>query len=474
MVNLNIYNSLTKQIEEFIPVNPPNVSMYTCGFTVYDHTHIGHIKKYVGDDILKRVLMFNGYKVKHVQNVTDVGHLDSDADTGEDKMEKGANKYKMSVIELARMFEKEFYDAMDEVNVIKPDVIERAASDKSIDKQIKYIQVLLDNGYAYIKNSAIYFDVSKLDNYNPFSKQKLEDKLTKREDVEVDPEKKHQADFVVWMFRKGKYANHSMYWNSPWGEGFPGWHIECSAIGISNLGEYIDIHTGGIDHLEVHHPDEIAQNYGITGHDVVKYWVHHNFLTVDGKKMSKSLNNFYTLQDIKDKGYNPMALRYFVLTANYRSQINFTWDTLMGAQKAYDRLLFNINEFKKTNEGGADQKSYDEYRNIFLEMINDDFNITEGLALLWEVVQNDKLTSSTKLKIIEEFDKVFGLNLINADFNREVDINMLPENVLELYNARLDARKSKNYNESDRLREQIEELGYTLNDDSKGTAIYKK
>lgn len=471
MENILLFNSLTKQKEKFIPFDEKNVGMYSCGFTVYSHAHIGHLKRYVGDDVLKRVLNLAGYNVKHVHNVTDVGHLTSDSDTGEDKLEKGARLHKLTIYEVAQKFEKEFYDSLELLNIILPEVIQRATNEKAIEKQIEFIEILLKKGYAYIKDSAIYFDVAKLPDYNPFSAQKIADKITKRDDVEIDPEKKHQADFVLWMFIKGKYKDHEMRWDSPWGVGFPGWHIECSAISILNLGDKIDIHTGGIDHLEVHHPDEIAQNYGVVGRDVVKYWVHHNFLIVDGKKMSKSLNNFYTLEDIKAHGINLMALRYFILSAHYRSQINFTWDAINGVQTAYNRLLSHILKFSDA-KANRDSKDFDDYYNLFKKELFNDINTPGALAIMWEVIQNDKLDVSVKKALITDFDKVLGLKLFEE--KNEKYLENIPKSIRELVDKRLEAKKEKRYALADEIRYKIEQAGYTLEDLKDTTRVVKQ
>ena len=473
MSDLFLYNSLTKKKELFVPVNADSVSMYTCGFTVYDHTHIGHIKKYVGDDLVKRVLQFNGYKVNHVQNVTDVGHLVSDSDEGEDKMEKGARKYNLSVEEISRKYEEEFYSTMDKMNVLRPTKVERAASDKSIGEQISNIEKLVANEYAYVTELGVYFNVAKLPNYNPFSNQKLEDKLQgSREGLITDPNKKNYADFALWVFRKGNHANHTMHWDSPWGDGFPGWHIECSTISMANLGERIDIHTGGIDHLEIHHPNEIAQNYGICGHDVVQYWMHHNFLTVDGKKMSKSLNNFYTLDDVVSKGFDPMVFRYHMLGTHYRQQLNFTWEALEGAQNAYNsilEMLKNVSEVTKT-EGNLN----DEDNSKFLEAVNNDFNIPQALAVMWELLRDKKTLPCDKYATVLKFDEVLGLDLVRKMQEvRESGSEEIPEEVRKLVEDREQVRKDRDWAKSDQLRDSIKASGYLVEDTSEGPKLTK-
>ncbi|MCA9391910.1 cysteine--tRNA ligase [candidate division WWE3 bacterium] len=460
---LRLYNSLSGSKEDFVPVDEDNVGLYTCGFTVYDHVHIGHVKKYVGDDVLRRTLVMLGYSVRHVQNVTDVGHLESDADEGEDKLEKGAAKHNLSVFEVARRFEKEFYNAMDEVNVLTPSVIKRAADDDAIDQQIKLIGVLLEKGYGYVKDAAIYFDVGKLPDYNPFSKQPLSKKLVgAREGVEVDPDKKNPADFVLWMFKKGRYANHAMSWGSPWGEGFPGWHIECSAISMHYLGDHIDIHTGGVDHLPVHHPNEIAQNFGVTSHRVVNYWVHHEHLKVDGEKMSKSKGNFFTLEDVKAKGFDPIALRYLVLNTHYRKQMNFTWESLAAAQSAVDRLRSKVVEYMsdstaENNDSGGPNNTY---ISEFTTAMTDDLNTPKALAQTWMMLDSE-LSSSEKLKTLLLMDTVLGLAL-NEDNTKEGTV--IPDDVLEFAKQRWELKRDGKFIEADGLRDEIAKRGYTVRD----------
>lgn len=460
-----------------MPINPPEVSMYCCGFTVYDHTHIGHIKKYVGDDIIRRVLEFNGFKVTHVQNVTDVGHLVSDSDEGIDKMEKGAQKYGMTVWEVAKKYEKEFYETMDKVGALRPHIVENAASDKSISEQISNIRMLVDKGFGYITPQAIYFDVGKLEEYNPFSSQNLEDKISgARDDVVTDKNKKHPADFALWVFTVGEHANHVMKWDSPWGVGFPGWHIECSTISISNLGERIDIHTGGLDHQYIHHPNEIAQNEALTGHPVVKYWMHHNFLLVEGKKMSKSLGNFNTLQDVLDKKYNPFALRYLILGAHYRQQMNFTWESMNSAQTAYESLLKKYAQLaENSGADGVQVNEQNKYWLQFIDAVNDDFNIPKAIGILWDMLKDADLDDLSKLAMIEEFDKIFGLNIKEQSklIDSEIQSENLPKEIREIIKEREKAREAKDWAKSDQLRDLLLEKGYKLEDTSDGSVVSK-
>ncbi len=336
---LKLFNTLSRKIEEFSPINSPHVGMYSCGPTVYDYTHIGHLRKYVGDDILRRVLEVNGFEVKLVMNITDVGHLTSDEDSGEDKMEKGAKESGRSVWETAKYFEDYFWKSYEVVNIKRPNVVAKAT--EHIEKQIKLIQKLEKNGFIYQTEHAVYFDISKFQGYGKLTGQKLEEKETgARSEVFIDKGKKNPYDFALWFFTVGHYKDHVMKWPSPWGEGFPGWHIECSAMSMEYLGDSFDIHTGGIDHIAVHHTNEIAQSEAATGKPFVKYWVHHNFLIVDGEKMSKSKKNFYKIEDVIGKGFDPLALRYLFLTSHYRDQLNFTWESLNAAQNALNNLRF--------------------------------------------------------------------------------------------------------------------------------------
>ncbi len=458
---LKLFNTLTRKIEEFEPLNPPKVGMYTCGLTVYDYAHIGHVKKYVGDDILKRVLEADGYQVTHVQNVTDVGHLTSDADSGDDKLEKGAKEKNMDIWELARFFEDYYFKTMDQVNVIRPDIVCRAT--EHINEQIKLIKKLEEKGYIYQTVEAIYFDTSKFPDYGKLSGQKLEEKQSGvREEVVSDPGKKHPADFALWFFTVKHHANHIMRWPSPWGEGFPGWHIECSAMSMEYLGDTLDIHTGGIDHIPVHHEDEIAQSEAATGKTFVKYWVHHNFLVVDGEKMSKSKKNFYTLEDIKERGFDPLSLRYLVLTAHYRDKLNFTWESLQAAQNALNNIRETVRGWDEPKIGCA------EFEAQFAEALNNDLNTPQALAVMWNLFKSDYPTSA-KAESILKMDKVLGLKL-DEYVSKPLEIPLEVQKLIEL---REKARKEKDFENSDKLRKEIVGLGFEVEDTSSGPRLRK-
>lgn len=469
MSDIYLTNSLTRRKEKFEPINPPNVGMYSCGMTVYDYTHIGHGRKYVTDDILKRVLTVNGFKVKQVQNVTDVGHLVSDADEGEDKLEKGAAKTGKTVWEVADFFTKYFYDSMDKLNIIRPDVICKATD--HIKEQIELIERLFKNGFAYDTPEAVYFDTTKFETYGELTGQKQDEKkIAVRSEVETGEHKKHPADFALWFKRVGRFEKHTMHWDSPWGDGFPGWHIECSAMGMKYLGEQFDIHTGGEDHIPVHHTNEIAQSEGATGkRPFVKYWLHYAFLVVDGRKMSKSLGNFYTIEDVEEKGFEPLSLRYLYLTTHYRDPLNFTWKSLEAAQSALQNLKSLIVNLKSSERIALSQEKnekVEKYRDDFTQAINDDLGTPKGLAVLWEMLKSN-IPSSDKYDLALYFDEVLGLGLAEASFLKLE----IPLEVMKLVEKREEFRKEGKFSEGDRLRKEIEEKGFIVEDTPAGSKV---
>jgi cysteinyl-tRNA synthetase len=466
-MDLYLTNSLTRTKEKFEAIAPPDVGMYTCGMTVYDYAHIGHGRKYVTDDILKRVLTANGYKVKHVQNVTDVGHLVSDADEGEDKLEKGAIKQGKTVWEVAEFFTKNFYDSMDKLNIIRPDIICKATD--NIKEQIELLQKLTDKGFAYDTPEAVYFDIAKFPKYGEAFGQKLEDKkVAARGEVQTGEHKKNPQDFALWFKRVGRFENHSMYWDSPWGDGFPGWHIECSAMSMKYLGDQIDIHTGGEDHISIHHPNEIAQSEAATGKSpFVKYWLHTAFLTVDGKKMSKSLENFYTVSDVEKKGFYPLSLRYLYLTAHYRDPINFTWESLTGAQNTLIKLWKMVNELRSESKNrivlsNEKLEKIETFRNQFLELVNDDLNTPKALAVMWEALKSN-IPSIDKLDFLLYVDEILGL-WRDSDLQKVSKDKEIPENIIILMEERAELRSEGKYDEADKIREQIQKLGFGVSD----------
>lgn len=470
---MKLYNSLTKKIEEFSPINPPTVGLYTCGMTVYDYAHIGHGRKYVGDDVLRRTLIRFGYEVNHVQNVTDVGHLVSDSDEGEDKLEKGAKKQGKTVWEVAKFFTDHFYKTMDQLSILRPNVI--CLATEHIPEQIKLVSELIEKGFAYDTPEAVYFDITKFAPYEGlFGRQKMEERKTAvRENVQEGEYKKHPADFALWFKRQGRFADHAMHWESPWGDGFPGWHIECSAMSMKYLGETFDIHTGGIDHIPVHHPNEIAQSEAATGKQFVKYWVHYNFLRVDGKKMSKSLGNFYTIEDVVAKGIDPLALRYLYLTSQYRSELNFTWESLSAAGNSLSELRKHMGVFQSNSRSVLSEEKLekvDSYRAKFDVALANDINTPQALAVVWEVVKSN-IPSSDKYELLLDFDQVLGLGLQNVQKPTSEEV---PEEILMLVAKREQLRKDKKFSESDAVRDEIASLGFVLEDTSVGVKVQKK
>lgn len=469
---LKLYNSLTRKKEIFKPLKDKKAGLYTCGLTVYDYAHIGNLKKYIGDDTLKRALIYNGYKVTHVMNITDVGHLVSDDDSGEDKIEKGAKEQGKTAWELARFFENYFWKSLKEVGVLMPDIAPRAT--EHIKEQIELIKKLEKGDFTYKTRQAIYFDVSKFPNYTKLSGQKLEEKkIGAREETVVDKDKKNPYDFALWFFATGRFKNHTMRWPSPWDEGFPGWHLECSAMSMKYLGPTIDIHTGGIDHLTIHHPNEIAQSEAATGKQFVRFWIHHDWLLVDGEKMSKSKKNFYTIEDIKTRGFNPLAFRYFCLNSHYRSKLNFTWQGLGAARNALNNLYEDYrNIFSDTTKTEprrrAKKHQAEKYRQRFIDAINDDLNTPQALAIMWEAIKDESLLANDKKQLLLDFDKVFGLGL------SKIKPLEIPEEIKKLAEQREKLRRKKRWQEADEIRKKIETLGYKIEDTEKWSKIIKQ
>ncbi len=472
---MRIYNTLSRKLEDFIPISDRQVGMYVCGPTVYDYAHIGHMRKFVGDDVLRRAMEYLGYSVKMVMNITDVGHLVSDADEGEDKMEKGARKFGKSVWDIAAQFTQQFLDSTDALNVRRPDILCKATD--HIGEQIQLIKVLEGKSFTYKTSDGIYFDTSKLADYGQLARLDKEG-LQEGARVEKNLEKKNPTDFVLWKFSPTD-KKRQMEWESPWGVGFPGWHIECSAMSMKYLGEQFDIHTGGIDHIAVHHPNEIAQTEAATGKSpFVKYWVHHNFLQVDSQKMSKSLENICTVQNVIDKGFDPLALRYLFLTAHYRSEMNFTWEALNAAQAALRRLKHTIIQLAndKDRQVLSEEKleKVDGYREKFKQAISDDLNTAQALAVVWEVAKSN-LSSGDKYELLLEFDKVLGLGIdkLNPPAGGDNEELKITEEVQRLLDKREELRKERKFAEADEVRKRIEELGYLIEDSDKGPKISK-
>ena len=454
-MDIYFYNTLTKNKEKFEPINKEEVRMYSCGPTVYKDASIGNMRTYIMNDIIRRVLKYNGYKVKHAMNITDVGHLVSDADEGEDKMLKSAREMQKTPYEIAAYYTKLFMEDLAKLNVETPEVICKATD--HITDMIKYVQKLLEKGYAYETSTAIYFDVSKLDEYGILSGIKLEDQKAGAR-VDVDAEKRNPYDFALWIKAK---PNHIMKWESPWGLSYPGWHIECSAMGQKYLGEQFDIHTGGIDLIPTHHENEIAQSKGACGKIPARFWIHGEYLLINGGKMSKSLNNVYLLKDIIEKGYDPLTYRLFTYSSSYRTKLNFTWEAIDASQKALDKLRAGYQKHLSGNESVSDEEIV-AYEEAFHKAINDDLNMPLAMSVVWDVVKNPK--KSKKLaELLRKFDSVLALSL-----DKKSDVEEIPEEVIRLAEERLKARAEKNWAESDRLRSEISALGYSIKDSKDG------
>ena len=469
-MKLTFYNTLTRKKEEFHSIDENRVRMYSCGPTVYSYAHIGNFRTYIFMDTLRRVLKYNGYELKHVMNITDVGHLESDADEGEDKMEKAARKEQKDPYEIANFYTEIFLKDMGKLNIDKPEIITKAT--ENISQMIEYVKEIIKNGYAYETSKGIYFDISKLDKYPVLSNRKLDDQIAGAR-VDVDPEKKNPYDFALWIKAP---ENHIMKWESPWGLSYPGWHLECSTMGRRFLGEEFDIHTGGVDHIPTHHENEIAQSKGATGKIPAHVWMHCEYLQVDGGKMSKSLGNTYTISQLQEKGISPLAFKLFCFTAHYRNKLNFTFEGAYGAQKAlerlYDSYVKNINAVDD-----VDEDIIKEYEERFLAYINDDMNMPGAMSVVWEIARNTK--KSTKFaNLLLKFDEVLGLDMKNAEkylleFKHE-ESEELPEEIKALVEERKQARVEKNWAKSDEIRDKIISLGYSIKDTKDGIIVKKE
>lgn len=462
-MQLRFYNTLTRKKEDFVPVKPHQAGIYSCGPTVYKYAHIGNLRAYVFMDELRRVLEYNGYKVKSVMNITDVGHLVSDADDGEDKMSKSAHETGKTPLEIASFYTDQFIKDIDALNIKRPTVCPKATD--NIPEMIAVVQSLLDKGYAYETEDGIYFSVEKFPDYGKLSGINLADQRHGAR-VEVNSFKRHPVDFALW---KKAAPNHLQQWDSPWGKGFPGWHIECTAMSKKYLGEIFDIHTGGVDHIPIHHENEIAQAECWLGHPAVHYWMHSEFMLIDGGKMSKSLGNTYTISDLVAKGYSPVVFRYFCLNVQYRQKINFTWEAMDAAKAAYNKLCAQLVSHK--NSPARTEKSIlDDFHNKFEEAINDDLNIPLAIGVLWTMLKLPKSCDVYKLAL--DFDRVFALDFDKVKEEKKEII--IPDNVRQLAETRLQARKAKNWAESDRLREELSALGYSVKDTADGYELSEK
>lgn len=459
---LKLYNTLTRKKEEFVPLKKGTVKMYSCGPTVYNYAHIGNMRAYIFMDTLRKVLKYNGYKVKHVMNITDVGHLVSDADEGEDKMAKTARIENRSVYEIAKEYTDAFMKDIKALNIDTPEHIAKAT--EHIREMEIYVNDIVKNGYAYETSKGVYLDTSKLPNYGKMLSNNNIDDLKAGARVEVDTEKRNPQDFALWIKAP---KEHIMKWNSKWGLCYPGWHIECSAMSRKYLGDKFDIHTGGVDHIPIHHENEIAQSIGATGHNLANYWMHVEFLLIDGGKMSKSLGNVYTLNDLKAKGIDALSYRYFTYSSHYRNKLNFTWDAIKSAKNSLNKLRDMIALHKDVNKK-IDKNIISKYEEQFLDAINDDMNMPVAISIVWEIAK-EKEKSNDFYELIKKFDSVLSLDL---DKNDKEDIN-IPEDIKLILNERKDARENKDFAKSDELRDKLKELGYIVKDTKDGQIIEK-
>ena len=463
-----LYNSLSHKKELFVPRDPQLVRMYTCGPTVYHYAHIGNLRTYIMEDVLEKSLRYLGYPVKRVMNITDVGHLSSDADTGEDKMLKGAAREHKTVMQVAEFYTNAFFADCDKLNIKRPDAVEPATN--CIDEYIHMVETLLEKGYAYLAGGNVYFDTSKLDKYYVFNDHDEEDlAVGVREGVEEDTNKRNKNDFVLW-FTKSKFEDQALKWESPWGVGYPGWHIECSCISMKHLGEYLDIHAGGIDNAFPHHTNEIAQSESYLGHPWCNYWFHVHHLNTDSGKMSKSKGEFLTVSLLESKGYDPMAYRYFCLQSHYRRNLVFSWENLDNAAGAYDKLIAKIAALK--DEGQVDMAAFGQLKEKFVGALNGDLNTSLAVTALYDVLKA-KVNDATKLYALKDFDQVLSLNLLAAaqalqkKQAEEAAASADPE-IDALVAARTEAKKAKNYAEADRIRDRLKEMGVEIIDTPQG------
>ena len=455
---LRLFDTYARETRDFEPLNPDRVRMYACGPTVYDYAHIGNLRTYLFEDVLRRVLEFNGYQVQHVVNITDVGHLTSDADTGEDKMEVGAERTGKTAWEIAELYTQAFKDDLLALNAIAPSLWCKATD--HIAEQIDEIKAIEANGYAYRTDDGIYFDTSKLDHYGYLARL---DVTGLQQGARVDMgDKRNATDFALWKFSPAEQQR-QMEWDSPWGKGFPGWHIECSAMSTKYLGEYFDIHCGGEDHISVHHSNEIAQSEASHGTKLANFWMHGYFLQVDNAKMAKSSGEFLRLAVLIERNYDPLAYRYLCLTAHYRSNLSFSWNSLDGAQTALNRLRDASVEWGEPGEPDAD------YLDRFTGFVNDDLNTARAMALTWDMVRGD-LPPATKKATLLQFDRVFGLRLSEWQPAEVV----IPDNVFALVEARQTARAEKRWEDADALRDQVQALGFEIEDTREGPQVRPK
>ena len=457
-----LYNTLTRKKEKFIPYDGKRVGFYTCGPTVYHYAHIGNMRNYIGHDILDKTLRYLGYDVTRVMNITDVGHLKSDSDSGEDKMVASAKREHKSVMDIAKFYTDAFFHDFDALNLRRPDIVSPATD--NIDEYIKIISKLLEDGYAYQAGGNVYFDVSKVDDYYKLTNHKEDEMVVGvRDGVEYDNNKRNQADFALW-FTKSKFDDQDLKWDSPFGVGYPGWHIECSGISIKYLGEHLDIHGGGVDNIFPHHTNEIAQSEAYLGHKWCNYWFHNEHLMDDSGKMSKSKGAILSVSRLIEEGYNPLAFKLMCLMSNYRKQLVFSYDILKQVEGAYNKLknrVLAINDI-----GELDTTKFGYYTDKFKEELSNDLNTANGVTLIYDLLKDDSVNGHTKIEIINDFDKVFSLDLTKKTLNTSIDMDKYIKDKIE---ERRIAKMNKNYELSDSIRDELLDKGIILNDTREGT-----
>lgn len=457
-----LYNTLTRKKEEFIPYDGKRVGFYTCGPTVYHYAHIGNMRNYIGHDILDKTLRYLGYDVTRVMNITDVGHLKSDSDSGEDKMVASAKREHKSVMDIAKFYTDAFFHDFDALNLRRPDIVSPATD--NIDEYIKIISKLLEDGYAYQAGGNVYFDVSKVDDYYKLTNHKEDEMVVGvRDGVEYDNNKRNQADFALW-FTKSKFDDQDLKWDSPFGVGYPGWHIECSGISIKYLGEHLDIHGGGVDNIFPHHTNEIAQSEAYLGHKWCNYWFHNEHLMDDSGKMSKSKGAILSVSRLIEEGYNPLAFKLMCLMSNYRKQLVFSYDILKQVEGAYNKLknrVLAINDI-----GELDTTKFGYYTDKFKKELSNDLNTANGVTLIYDLLKDDSVNGHTKIEIINDFDKVFSLDLTKKTLNTSIDMDKYIKDKIE---ERRIAKMNKNYELSDSIRDELLDKGIILTDTREGT-----
>jgi len=464
MSTIYFYNTLTKQKEVFKSITTDTVSMYNCGPTVYSKPHIGNMCSYIFADTIARALTYNNFKVNQVINITDVGHLTDDGDDGDDKMETSAQKTGTTAQEIANTYTKIFYTCLDALNINRSAITFTKATDH-IPEQIAMIEKLEKKGHVYVISDGVYFDTATFPHYGKLGNTHTNDE-SQNQRISENTEKRQQSDFAVWKFSKPEETR-QQEWDSPWGVGFPGWHIECSAMSQKYLGDTFDIHTGGIDHIPTHHNNEIAQSESVTGKPQANYWMHNNHVLIDGKKISKSLGNTIYFEDLEEKNISPLAYRYWILTADYKTLVNFTWDAVTAADKAFKKLITQLANFDTTTTGSI----HEIYKEKFIAAINDDLNTATGIAIIWELLKDDEVSAADKQATIYDFDKVLGLNIeALVAFANQLKNTMtnIPDEVTELGRKRDEARKNKDFGTADMLRDEARKLGFDIHDTEKG------